>query len=104
MRLASRLDKIAAILAANQSLRQEIVKRIIEGVDDPDEVLDRMIANIAEHQRGDMRFVRRVIVAPVWDIQPDGRARLVGRRNVHTGEIAQVEGWGDRSDPSREGV
>ena len=29
------------------------------------------------------------------DMKPDGSARLVGRRNVHTGELEKVEGWGE---------
>jgi hypothetical protein len=71
----------------------EIVVIIIDGVDDPDEVLARTIASgkIAEHQRADVRFIRRVIVEPIWDMRPDGSARLVGRRNVHTGEVEKVE-------------
>jgi hypothetical protein len=40
-----------------------------------------------------VRFIRGVIVAPIWDMKPDGSARLVGRRNVHTGEVEKVEGW-----------
>ena len=48
-----------------------------------------MVANreITEHQRADVLFIRRLIVAPIWDMKPDGSARLVGRRNVHTGEV-----------------
>jgi hypothetical protein len=94
MSLDSRLDKIAATLAARRSSHQEIVRRIM-GHENPQDVLDRMIANgeIAEHQRGNVRFVRRVIVEPIWDTGPDGGARLVGRRNVHTGEIGKVEDW-----------
>jgi hypothetical protein len=97
MRLVSRLDKIAATLAAKQPSRRQIVREITDGVDDPKVVLDRMVANgeIAEHQRGDVLFIRRVIVAPIWDMKPDGSARLVGRRNVHTGEVEKVEGWGE---------
>ena len=72
---------------------QHIVLEIIDGVDDPVEVLDRLIASgkIAEHQRGDVRFIRRVFVEPIWDISPDGSARVIGRRNVHTGEIEKVD-------------
>jgi hypothetical protein len=72
---------------------QEIVLEIVDGVDDPHEVLDRLIGSgtIAEHQRADVRFVCRVIVEPIWDMSPDGSARLVGRRNVHTGEIEKIE-------------
>jgi hypothetical protein len=105
MRLVSRLDKIAAALAAKRSSRQEIVRRIM-GHENPEDVLDRIIASgeITTDQRGDVRFIRRVFVAPFWDMRADGSARLIGRRNVHTGEIEHVEGWGDRSDPSREGV
>ena len=71
-------------LAAKQPSRRQIVRQITDGVDDPKVVLDRMVANgeIAEHQRGDVLFIRRVIVAPIWDMKPDGSARLVGRRNV----------------------
>jgi hypothetical protein len=95
MSLVSRLDKIAATLAAKQSPRQDIVRRVM-GDKEPQDVLDRMIGSgeIAEHQRGDVRFMRRVIVEPIWDMGPDGSARLIGRRNVHTGEIELVEGWG----------
>ena len=96
MNLVSRLDKIAAALAAKQPSRRQIVRPITDGVDDPKVVLDRMVANgeIAEHQRGDVLFIRRVIT-PIWDMKPDGSARLVGRRNVHTGEVEKVEGWGE---------
>ena len=97
----SRLDKIAAALTAKQSTRQEIVRRIT-GNEDPEEVLDRMIANgeITENQRGDVRFIRRILIAPVWEIGADGSDRLVGRRKVHTGEIEKVEDWANPS-PSR---
>ena len=73
------------------------MRQITDGVDDPKVVLDRMVANgeIAEHQRGDVLFIRWVIVAPIWDMKPDGSARLVGRRNVYTGELEKVEGWGE---------
>ena len=93
MSLVSRLDKIGAALAAKQSPRLQIVRQITDGVDDPKVVLDRMVANgeIAEHQRGDVLFIRWVVVAPIWDMKPDGSARLVGRCNVHTGEVEKVE-------------
>jgi len=92
MNLVRRLDKIAAALAAKQSSPQEIVRRIM-GHENPKDILNRMIANgeITEDQRGDVRFIRRVIVAPVWDTDANGDSRLVGRRNVHTGEIEKVE-------------
>jgi len=63
------------------------------GHENPEDVLDHMIASgeITEHQRGDVRFIRRVIVAPVWDTDANGAPRLVGRRNVHTGKIERVE-------------
>ena len=95
-KLASRLDKIEAALAAKHPPRERIVRCITDGVDDPHEVLDRMVANgeIAEHQRGDVRFIMNSIVAPVW---ADGR--LIGRRNVHTGEVKRVE-WGSSNSPS----
>ena len=59
--------------------------------------LYRMVANreIAEHQRSDVLFIRRVMIEPIWDMKPDGSARLVGRRNVHTGKIELVEEGGD---------
>ena len=38
-----------------------------------------------------MLFIRQVIVAPIWDMKPDGSARLVGRRNVHTDEVEKGE-------------
>jgi hypothetical protein len=82
---------------------QEIVRRIM-GDENPEDVLDRMIANgeIAEHQRGDVRFIRTVIIVPVWEMGADGSAKLVGRRNVHTGEVELVDGWGsDRPDDLR---
>ena len=44
MRLVSRLDKIAATLAAKQPARQEIWKCIM-GVEDKEVALDRMIAD-----------------------------------------------------------
>jgi hypothetical protein len=96
MSLASRLDKIAATLAAKQPARERIVRQITEGVDDPEEVLTRMIADgeIAEHQKGDVQFIVWSIIAPVWEMNPDGGARLVGRRNVYTGEVEKVE-WGN---------
>ena len=99
MSLVSRLDKIASALAAKQPSRQQIVRRIIDGVDDPKVVLDSMIANgeITEDLRGDLLFIRRVIVAPIWEAGPDGRVTLVGRRNVHTGAVEVVEGWGDNA-------
>jgi hypothetical protein len=91
-RLVSRLDKVAAAVAAKRSSRQEIIRRIM-GHENPEDVLDHMIASgeITEHQRGDVRFIRRVIVAPVWDTDANGAPRLVGRRNVHTGKIERVE-------------
>ena len=97
MSLAGRLDKIAATLAAKQPSRGQIVRQIVDGVDDPEAVLDRMVANgeIAEHRRGDVLFIRRVIIAPIWETGPDGVETLVGRRNVHTGEVEKVEGWGE---------
>ena len=42
-----------------------------------------------------MLLIKRVIVEPIWEEGADGSARLVGRRNVHTGEVERVEGWGD---------
>jgi hypothetical protein len=70
---------LAATIAAKESPRRQVVRQIIDGVDDQEVVLDRMVANgeIAEHQRGDVLFVRRVIVAPIWDMKPDGSGRLV---------------------------
>jgi hypothetical protein len=96
MSLVNRLDKISSALAAKQSPRQKIVRRIM-GNEDRERAFDRMIANgeIAEHQRGDVIFIRRVMIEPIWDMKPDGSARLVGRRNVHTGEVEKVEGWGE---------
>src|SRR5262245_39337470 len=88
-----RLDKIAAALAAKQPPREKIVRRIIDGVEDPDEVLYRMVADgeIAEHQKGDVQFIVRRIIEPIWEKSADGGARLVGRRNVYTGEVQKVE-------------
>ena len=62
------------------------------GHENPKDVLNRMIANgeITTDQRGDVRFIRRVFVEPIWETK-DGSARLVGRRNVHTREIEKVE-------------
>jgi hypothetical protein len=93
--LQTRLARLEQKIAARQ--RQQIVVQITEGKDDPDEVLDRMIASgeITEHQRADVRFIQWRIVAPVWEMSADGGARLVGRRNVHTGEVEKVE-WGDQ--------
>ena len=56
-----------------------------------------MIANgeITEEQRGDVLFIRRVIIEPIWELGGDGSRKLVGRRNVNTGEVEVVEGWGD---------
>jgi hypothetical protein len=31
-------------------------------------------------------------IEPIWEIGPDGNERLIGRRNVHTGEFKKV-GW-----------
>jgi hypothetical protein len=92
MSLEKRLDKIAATLAAKEPARQEIWKRIF-GVEDTEMVLDRMIADgeITEDQRGDVRFIRRVFIEPVWETDADGNTRLVGRRNVHTGEVEPVD-------------
>jgi hypothetical protein len=92
MKLVSRLDKIEAALAAKEPTRQEIWKRIF-GVEDKGVVLDRMITDgeITEDQRGDVRFIRRVFIAPVWETDTDGNTRLVGRRNVHTGEVEPVD-------------
>jgi hypothetical protein len=92
MSLEKRLDKIAATLAAKEPARQEIRKCII-GVEDEEEVLDRMIATgeITEDQTGDVRFIRRVFISPVWETDADGNPRFVGRRNVHTGEIEPVD-------------
>ena len=97
MSLVSRLDKIAATLAAKQPSRREIVRQIIDGVDDQEVVLDRMVAGgeITEDQRSEVRFIVHHIIAPIWETQPDGRVTLVGRRNVHTGEVEVVEGWGE---------
>ena len=63
------------------------------GHENPEDVLDHMIASgeITTDQRGDVRFIRRVFVEPIWETKADGSARLVGRRNVHTGEIEKVE-------------
>ena len=96
MSLDSRLDKIAATFASKQSSRQQIVRRIM-GDEHPEEVLNRMVAHgeIAEHQRGDVRFVRWVIIEPIWELGADGNQKLVGRRNVYTGEVEVVEGWAD---------
>jgi hypothetical protein len=101
MSLTRRLDKIAATLAAKSPPREIIVHEIIEGVDDPDEVLARMVADgaIAEHQKGDVQFIVRSIIEPVWEMNPDGGARLVGRRNLYTGEVEKVE-WGNPEQPS----
>ena len=30
-------------------------------------------------------------MAPVWETDTDGNTRLVGRRNVHTGELEPVD-------------
>ena len=46
---------------------------------------------ITEDQRGDVRFIRRVFIEPVWETDADGNSRLVGCRNVHTGEIEPVD-------------
>src|SRR5262249_26020823 len=59
MSLDSRLDKLAAALAARQPPQREIVRRIIDGVDDSKELLGRMVAN-GESRR---------------DHDPDGRLR-----------------------------
>jgi hypothetical protein len=83
-------------LEGNIEPRQEIVVSLVDGVDDPDEVLNRMVASgeIAEHQRADVRLLIRSFVEPIWEMHPDGSERLVGRRNVHTNEVDKVE-WGD---------
>jgi hypothetical protein len=54
-----------------------------------------MVANgeIAEHEKVDVQFIVRSIIEPIWDMRPDGIARLIGRRNVHTGEVEKVD-WG----------
>jgi hypothetical protein len=87
--------RIHSLPQAGEAPRRQVVRQIIDGVDDQEVVRDRMVANgeIAEHQRGEVLFVQRVIVAPIWDMKPDGSAMLVGRRNVHTGEVEKVEGW-----------
>ncbi len=46
---------------------------------------------IAEHERGDVCFIVRTIIEPIWEKQPDGATKLVGRRNVHTGEVEEVK-------------
>jgi hypothetical protein len=65
------------------------------GHEHTEDVLDRMIAGgeITTDQRGDVRFIWRVFVEPIWETKADGSARLVARRNVHTGEIEKVEDW-----------
>ena len=67
--------------------------RRIFGVEDTKVVLDRMVADgeITEAQRGDVRFIRRLCIAPVWETDTDGNTRLVGCRNVHTGEVEPVD-------------
>ena len=97
MSLESRLDKLAAALAVRQPPQRDIVRRTIDGVDDPEALLGRMVANreITEEQRGDVRFIRRTIIEPIWETDADGNSRFVGRRNVHTGEVEPVEGSGD---------
>jgi hypothetical protein len=79
-------------LEVSQAGAELVVVRIIDGLDNPDELLDRMIASgeIAEHQRDTVQFIRWVICAPIWVMSPDGGARLVGRRNVYTGEIENL--------------
>jgi hypothetical protein len=91
--LKTRLEKLESTLAP----RRRIVRRVIEGVDDPKEVLDRMVADgeIAEHEKGDVSFIIWRVFAPIWDERPDGSARRIGSRNVYTGEVEKVEGWGE---------
>jgi hypothetical protein len=48
-------------------------------------------AEITEDPRGDVRFIRRVFIEPIWETDADSNSRLVGRRNVHTGEVELVE-------------
>jgi len=43
MSLVSRLDKIAATIATKKSPRRQVVRQIIDGVDDQEVVLDRMV-------------------------------------------------------------
>lgn len=83
-------------LEGNIDPAKEIMVSIVEGVDDPDEVLDRMVfsGEIAEHQRADVRFMVLQIIAPIWEQGRDGSERFVGRINVHTGEVEKVE-WAD---------
>ena len=38
-----------------------------------------------------MFFISRSFLEPIWDMRPDGSARLIGRRNVHTGEVEKVD-------------
>lgn len=103
MRMASHHRRLKRLEGAARQ-HQEIVVRIIDGVDDPNEMLNRLIASgtIAEHQSADVRFIRIAIIEPIWDMSPDGSARLVGRRNVHTGEVEEVE-WGVHADSEPRG-
>jgi hypothetical protein len=91
--LKTRLEKLESRALPSR----HIVRQIIDGVDDPKEVLDRMVAvgEIAEHERGDVSFIIWRVFAPIWDERPDGSARRIGSRNVYTGEVEKVEGWGE---------
>jgi hypothetical protein len=101
MSLVRRLDKIAATLAAKQSSLG--IVHLVKGDEDPEIVLDRMIANgeIAEHQRSDVLLIRMVAIEPIWEMSADGSARLIGRRNVHTGEVERVDGHRGLTVPKR---
>ena len=67
-RLSARLDRIEQRALPE---KQPIYRRRMEG-EDPDVVLDRMVAagEIGEDQRDDVNWIVRVIVEPKWR---DGR-------------------------------
>jgi hypothetical protein len=53
-----------------------------------------MVANgaITEHQRADVLFIRRVIVAPIWDIKRTAALGLLG------GAMCTLARWKRESD------
>jgi hypothetical protein len=91
MGIANQHQRLKRLEGAVQQ-RHDIVVTITEGVDDPNEVIKRMIATggITEEQRAAVRFIMRRIIEPIWDIKLDGSAKIIGRRNVYTGEIENL--------------
>jgi len=62
-------------LAAKQPPpRRKIVRQIVDGVDDPDEVLDRMVAagEITADQRDDVCFIVFSVIEAIWETGADG--------------------------------